>query len=95
LFNKYIKKEIQLFYFKKTIIIILRKLEKKIYLELLSFRFIVLLNILNKILKLIILKHFYYIVKVYSTLFNIQIRVQKQRLIDIILQLIIKKIHTI
>jgi len=30
LFNKYIKKEMQSSYFKKTIIIILRKLEKKI-----------------------------------------------------------------
>jgi len=56
LFNKYIEKEIQLFYFKKTIIIILQRLEKKDYLKLLSFRFIILLNILNKMLKLIILK---------------------------------------
>jgi len=46
----------QLSYFKKTITIILRKLEKKDYLKLLSFRFIILLNILNKMLKLIILK---------------------------------------
>jgi hypothetical protein len=61
----------QLSYFKKTITIILRKLEKKDYLKLLSFRFIILLNTLNKILKFIILKCLYYIVKVFNTLFNI------------------------
>ncbi len=61
----------QLSYFKKTITIILRKLEKKDYLKLLSFRFIILLNTLNKILKFIILKRLYYIVKVFNTLFNI------------------------
>jgi len=71
LFNKYIKKEIQLFYFKKTIIIILRKLEKKDYIKLSSFRFITLLDILNKILELIILKRFRYVVKVYSILLKI------------------------
>ena len=71
MFNKYIKKEIQLFYFKKTIIIILRKLEKKDYIKLSSFRFITLLDILNKILELIILKRFRYVVKVYSILLKI------------------------
>jgi len=61
----------QLFYFKKTITIILRKLNKKDYFKLLFLRFIVLLNILNKILKLIISKRLYYIVKIYNTLLYI------------------------
>jgi len=67
----------QLFYFKNTIIIILRKLEKKDYLELLSFRSIALLDTLNKILELIILKRLCYIVKAHNTLSNIQIKIKK------------------
>ena len=77
LFNKCIKKEMQSFYFKKTITIMLRKLEKKDYLKLLSFRFIALLNTLNKMLKLIILKRLCYVVKAYNTLFDIQIKIRK------------------
>ncbi len=85
----------QLFYFKKTIIIILRKLEKKNYLEFSSFRFIILFDTLNKMLKLIILKRLRYVVKAYNTLLDTQIKIRKQRLIDTTLQSFIKKIHTI
>jgi len=67
----------QLFYFKKTVIIILRKLKKKDYLELSSFRFITLFDILNKMLELIILKRLYYVVKIYNTLLDTQIRVRR------------------
>jgi len=67
----------QFFYFKKTIIIILRKLKKKDYLELSSFRFITLFDILNKMLELIILKRLYYVVKIYNTLLDTQIRVRR------------------
>ncbi len=64
----------QLFYFKKTITIMLRKSRKKNYFKLLFFRLIALLNILNKILKSIILKHLCYVVKTYNTLSNTQIK---------------------
>jgi hypothetical protein len=67
----------QLSYFKKTIIIMLQKSEKKNYLKLSSFRFIVLLDTLNKMLELIILKRLCYIVKAHDTLFNIQIKIKK------------------
>jgi len=60
----------QLFYFKKTIIIMLRKSRKKNYSKLLFFKFIALLNILNKILELIILKRLRYVVKTHDTLSN-------------------------
>jgi hypothetical protein len=73
----------------------LRKLKKKNYLELSFFRFIALLNTLNKMLKSIILKCLRYVVKAHNTLFNIQIKIRRQRLINTILQLIIKKMHTI
>jgi hypothetical protein len=60
----------QLFYFKKTIIIMLRKSRKKNYSKLLFFKFIALLSILNKILELIILKRLRYVVKTHDTLSN-------------------------
>jgi len=60
----------QLSYFKKTTTIMLRKLKKKDYSKLSSFRFIALLNTLNKMLKLIILKRLCYVVKIYNILLN-------------------------
>ncbi len=60
----------QLSYFKKTITIILLKLRKKNYFKLLFFKFIALLNILNKILELIILKRLRYVVKTHNILLN-------------------------
>ena len=53
-FDKCIKKKIQSSYFKKNFIIILRKLRKKNYIELLLYKSIALLNTLNKILKSIV-----------------------------------------
>jgi len=82
-------------YFKKTITIILRKSRKKNYFKLLFFKLIALLNTLNKILESIILKHLRYVLKTHNTLLNIQLKVEKQCLIDTILQLITKKIYTI
>jgi hypothetical protein len=73
----------------------LRKLRKKNYFKLLFFKFIALLNILNKILESIILKRLRYIVKTHNTLLSTQIKVRKQHLINITLQLITKKIYTI
>ncbi len=55
----------------------LRKLKKKNYLELLSFRFIALFNTLNKILKSIILKRFRYVVKAHNILFDTQIKIKR------------------
>jgi hypothetical protein len=72
----------------------LRK-SKKNYFKLLFFKFIALLNILNKILELIILKRLCYVVKTYDTLLSIQIKVKRQHLINTTLQLIMKKIYTI
>jgi hypothetical protein len=85
----------QSFYFKKTITIMLRKSRKKNYFKSLFFKLIALLNILNKILKLIILKRLRYVIKTYNTLLRTQIKIRKQRLINTTLQLITKKIYTI
>jgi len=64
-------------YFKKTITIMLQKLDKKNYLKLSSFKFIILLNTLSKMLKSIILKRLCYVVKAYNTLLDTQIRVKR------------------
>jgi len=85
----------QIFYFKKTITIMLRKSRKKNYSKLLFFKSIALLNILDKILKSIILKRLRYVIETHITLLSIQIRARRQRLINTILQLITKKIYTI
>lgn len=51
------------------------------------------LNILDKVIKLIILKCSYYIVEAQNILLSIYIKIKKQYLIDTILQLIIDKIY--
>jgi hypothetical protein len=73
----------------------LRKERKKNYFKSLFFKFIALLNTLNKILKSIILKRLRYVVKTHNILSSIQIKARRQRLIDTTLQLITKKIYTI
>ncbi len=73
----------------------LRKSRKKNYSKSLFFKLIALLNILNKILESIILKHLRYVIKTHDTLLSTQIRIRRQRLIDTTLQLITKKIYTI
>ena len=49
----------------------LQKLKKKNYTKSLSYKSIALLNMLSKMLKLIMLKHFRYVVEALSTLLNI------------------------
>ena len=56
LFERYYRKKIQSTHFKRSIIIILRKFEKKNYSELKLYKSIALLNILNKTLESIISK---------------------------------------
>ncbi len=73
----------------------LRKLRKKNYFKLLFFKFIALLNTLNKILELIISKRLCYVVETHNTLLSTQIKAKRQHLIDTTLQLITKKIYTI
>jgi len=67
----------QLFYFKKKIQKMLQKLKIKNYLKLLFFRSIILLDTLNKMLKLIILKRLYYVVKVFNILLDTQIKIRR------------------
>ena len=94
-FDKCIKENIQLSHFKKVFIIMLQKSGKKNYIKSSSYKSIALLNILNKMLKSIVLKRFRYAIKTLNMFLNIQMNVRKQRSINTILQFITKKIHTI
>ena len=71
LFDKCIKKNIQSSHFKKVFIIMLRKSSKKNYTKSSSYKLIALLNTLNKMLKLIMLKRFRYAIEALSTFSNI------------------------
>jgi len=55
----------------------------------------VLFNTLSKVLKFIIFEHLRNIIKACNSILNIQMKVCKHRLINMTLQLIIKKIHTV
>ncbi len=76
LFAKYINKKIQSIYFKRVVIIVLRKLDKKNCSKLFVFKLIALLNILKKVLKLIILKRLRYVIEEAKTLLDTQIKVR-------------------
>jgi hypothetical protein len=55
----------------------LRKSRKKNYFKLLFFKLIALLNTLNKILKLIILKRLRYVIKTHNILLRTQIKARR------------------
>ena len=73
----------------------LQKSRKKNYSKFSTYKSIALLNTLNKMLKSIMFKRIRYIIKMLKTFLNIQMNARKQRLMNTILQFIIKKIHTI
>ena len=73
----------------------LRKSKKKNYTKFSLYKLIALLNTLKKLLKLIVFERIKYVVKTLKRFLNIQISACKQRLMNTILQLIMKKIHTI
>ena len=95
LFDKCIKKGIQLSHFKRISTIMLRKSKKKNYAKFSSYKSIALLNTLNKMLKSIVFERIRYVVETLKTFSNIQMNARKQRSINTILQFITEKIHTI
>ena len=94
LFEKCFQKRIQSIQFKNATTIILRKSQKN-YSNSKTFKFIALLNTLNKILKSIVSKRLRNVLEQYDLLSNTQMNVRKHKLINIALQLITKKIHII
>ena len=71
LFDKCIKKKIQLLHFKKIFIIMLRKLRKKNYTKFSLYKLIALLIMLSKIFKSIMFECIRYVVKTLKIFLNI------------------------
>ncbi len=95
LFEKCLQKKIQSTQFKSAITIVMQKSDKKNYFNVKTYKSIVLLDTLSKILKFIIFKHLWNIIEVCNSILNIQMRVHKHRSTDTTLQLITEKIHII
>jgi hypothetical protein len=90
---------IQLFYhsktFKKVNTIILKKAKKDDYIISKMYRFIILLNIMSKIMKSIMSKRIAWLRKTYRLLFDFHMRCRKNRSIESTLKLLTKQIHIV
>ncbi len=73
----------------------MQKSDKKDYFNAKIYKSIVLLNTLSKVLKFIVFKCLWNIIKVCNSILNIQMRVCKHKSINTTLQLITEKIHTV
>jgi len=71
------------------------KSDKKNYFNAKIYKLIVLFNMLSKILKFIIFKHLWNVVKVCNLILNIQMKVCKHKSTDTTLQLITEKIYIV
>jgi hypothetical protein len=76
-------------------IIVFTKLKKKDYFDVKTYRFITLLNTLNKALNSIITRHINSLTKTYDMLFASQMNDRKSRNCETTLKLLIKQIHTV
>jgi hypothetical protein len=76
-------------------IIILKKLNKKNYFDVKTYRFIILLNTLNKILKFVITRRINSLTKTYDMFFASQMSDCRNRNCETTLKLFIKQIHTV
>jgi hypothetical protein len=81
--------------FKIAHIIIFKKLNKKDYFDVKTYKFITLLNTLNNILKSIIIRRINNLTKIHDMFFASQINDRKNRNCETTLKLFIKQIHTI
>jgi hypothetical protein len=81
--------------FKMINTITIKKLEKDDYIVLKVYRLIILLNTLDKTLKLIMSRKIFYLTKIYRLLLNTQMRVRKNRFIESVLELLTKQMHIV
>ncbi len=81
--------------FKKTQTIVLRKSKKSDYINSKTYRFIALLNIMNKALKSIMIKRLSDIVETHRMLSNAQMKVRRKRFMISALNLLIDQVHTV
>ena len=73
----------------------IKKFNKKNYIVTRTYRSIFFFNILNKILKSIIIKRISALIETHDMLFELQIKMKKQRFCETTLKLFIEQIHTI
>jgi hypothetical protein len=83
------------FCFKIAHIIIFKKFNKKNYFDVKTYRFIILLNTLNKILKSIIIRRINSLAKTHDMLFASQMSDHKSKNCETTLKLFIEQIHTV
>ena len=81
--------------FKETHSITLKKLNKSNYYTSKIYRFIILLNMLNKVLKTVMTNKITYLAKKFKLFSNTQIRIRRNRSTKSALKLLIEQIHTI
>jgi hypothetical protein len=90
---------IQLFYhsktFKKVNTIILKKAKKDDYIISKTYRFAILLNIMNKIMKSIMNKRIAWLTKTHRLLFDFHMKCRKNRSIESTLKFLTKQIHIV
>jgi hypothetical protein len=90
---------IELFYHSKTFIkintIILKKAKKNDYIISKTYRFIIFLNIMSKIMKSIMSRRIAWLTKTYRLLSNSHVRCRKDRSIESTLKLFTKQIHIV
>jgi len=95
LFERCLQKRIQSTQFKSAVTIVMQKSDKKNYFNAKTYKSIVLLNTLSKILKFIVFKHLQNVIEVCNSISNTQMKACKHRSTDMTLQLITEKIHTV
>ena len=82
-------------HFRKSITITMRKSQKKIYSLAFSYRSIVLLNTISKIMKFILIKRINYLTKTYNLLSRTHFETRKSTFTKHVLHYMIKRIHSI
>ncbi len=81
--------------FKKAQTIVLRKSKKSDYIDSKTYRFIALLNIMNKTLKSIMIKRLSDIAETYHMLSNVQMRARRKRFVISALNLLVDQVHVV
>jgi len=81
--------------FKKTQTIVLCKSKKSDYIDSKTYRFIALLNIMSKVLKLIMIKKLSDIIETHHMLSNAQMKARCKRFVISTLDLLIDQVHTV
>jgi hypothetical protein len=76
-------------------IITIKKFEKNNYIVLKVYRLITFLNTLDKTLKLIMSRKIFYLTKIYRLLLDTQMRIRRNRFIELILELFTKQMHIV